>query len=96
MATSSSGYDHSSAPVLHIEFDEDCSAPDEGTQYYGLFDPESKYNYDSGNGYFYRDAGGAVALDAPDERRSQARHLVRLLTQGPDVDDRVSALLCSW
>jgi len=51
--------DHTSGPVLHIEFDEDCSAPDEGQQYYGLFDPESKYSYDSGNGYFYRDAGGA-------------------------------------
>ena len=51
--------DHTYGPVLHIEFDQDCSAVDAGRQYYGLFDAESKYSYDSGQGYFYRDAGGA-------------------------------------
>ena len=52
--------DHSYGPILHIEYNEDCTGSDEGRQYYGLFDPKSKYSYNSsGNGYFYRNAGGA-------------------------------------
>jgi len=51
--------DHSFGPILHIEYNQDCTAIDAGRQYYGLFDPASKYSYNSGSGYFYRDPSGS-------------------------------------
>ena len=48
--------DGSSAPVLVIETDEDCSGVAASTQYYGYFDPNARYSYSSG---FVRDPGGA-------------------------------------
>ena len=52
-------YGNQNGPELHIEYDQDCSALEEGQQYYGLFDAGSKYSYDSSKEYFYRDSGGA-------------------------------------
>ena len=48
--------DHSSGPVLVIEYDEVCDDTDASTRYYGYFDPDARYSYSSG---FVRDPGGA-------------------------------------
>ena len=50
--------DHSSGPVLVVEYDEVCDDTG-GDRYYGYFDPNARYDYDTSFNGFVRDPGGA-------------------------------------